>query len=94
MLPFDMDIITAPISVGSLGLMTAVLAPTIKDFDPSVEKLSFAMSANVQDNDLFLHDLLDGSGVEVIVGGRLQVTLMGCVSKDVPEDCLTFQSEN
>ncbi len=94
MLPFDMDVITAPISVGPVTMVALVLAPVIKDFDPSVEKLSFTLSANDEDNVLYLHDLLDGSGVEVEVGGRLLVTLLGCVADDIPEDCLKFEFED
>ncbi len=89
MLPFDLDVMTAPVSVGSEMLIAPVLAPTIQDFDPRVEKLSFTLSKD-EDNTVFLHDLLDGRGVQVEVGGRLLVTLMGCVAKDIPEGCLTF----
>lgn len=89
MLPFDLDVMTAPISVGSVTVDAPALAPTVQDFDPQVEKLSFTLSAH-DDNTVFLHDLLDGNGVQVEVGGRLLVTLMGCVARDIPEGCLTF----
>lgn len=93
MLPFDMDVITAPISVGPVTLMAPVLAPVVKDFDPSVEKLTFTLSHDDADAVLMLHDLLDGNGVEVEVNGRLLVTLLGCTADDIPEDCLTFEFE-
>jgi hypothetical protein len=94
MLPFDMDVITAPISVGPVTLTAPVLAPVVKDFDPRVEKLAFSLPSKDADAALFLHDLLDGSGVQVEVGGRTVVTLLGCCANDVPEGCLTFEFDD
>ncbi|HCP82520.1 MAG TPA: hypothetical protein DIT67_13465 [Octadecabacter sp.] len=94
MLPFDMDVITAPVSVGPVTLTAPVLAPVVKDFDPRVEKLAFSLPTKDADAELFLHDLLDGSGVQVEIGGRTVVTLLGCTTCDIPEDCLTFEFED
>ncbi len=94
MLPFDMDVITAPISVGPVTLTAPVLAPVVNDFDPRVEKLAFTLPAGDANGDVFLHDLLNGNGVQVEVDGWLLVTLMGCVANDIPEGCLTFEFED
>lgn len=90
MLPFDNDTFETPLCIGSVELDVHTTAPTVQDFDPAVERLSFALSDS-DDNTVFLHDLLDRRGVQVEVGGRLLVTLMGCVSKDIPDGCLTFK---
>lgn len=94
MLPFDMDVITAPISVGPVTLTAPVLAPVVKDFDPRVEKLAFNLPSKDADATLFLHDLLDGRGVQVEIDGRVLVTLLGCTANDIPEGCLTFEFED
>ena len=94
MLPFDMDVITAPVSIGPVTLTAPVLAPVIKDFDPRVEKLAFKLPSKDADADLFLHDLLDRSGVQVEIDGRTIVTLLGCKANDIPEGCLTFEFED
>ncbi len=94
MLPFDMDVITAPMSAGPVTFQAPVLAPTITDFDPDVEKLEFTLDSSDAESALFLHDLLDGSGVQVEVNGRLLVTLLGCTADEIPEDCLTFEFED
>lgn len=94
MLPFDMDVITPPVSTGATTFDVPVLAPIVKDFDPSVEKLAFTLPTNDEHAVMRLLDLADGSGVEVEVAGRLVVTLQGCVANDIPEDCLTFEFED
>ncbi|WP_143849649.1 hypothetical protein [Octadecabacter ascidiaceicola] len=94
MLPFDLDVITAPVSVGPVTLTAPVLAPVVKDFDPRVEKLSFKLPAKDADAEMFLHDLLDGNGVQVEIDGRTVVTLLGCTANDIPEGCLTFEFED
>jgi len=94
MLPFDMDVITAPVSVGPGTLTAPELAPVVKDFDPRVEKLAFKLPAKDASAALFLHDLLDRNGVQVEVDGRVLVTLLGCTANDIPEGCLTFKFED
>ncbi|AKS47388.1 hypothetical protein SAMN05444287_2968 [Octadecabacter temperatus] len=94
MLPFDMDVITAPVCVGPMTLTAPVLAPVVKDFDPRVERLTFKLSTKDADADLFLHNFLNGSDVQVEVDGRVIVTLLGCSADDIPEDCLTFEFED
>lgn len=91
MLPFDMDLITAAVSNGPVPFTAPVLAPVVKDFDPRVEKLAFSLPSEDADACLFLHDLLDGSGVQVEVDGRVVVTLLGCTARDIPDGCLTFE---
>lgn len=90
MLPFNMGVIAAPFSGGPVTSHAPELAPIVRDFDPTVERLSFTFAPD-EDNTVFLLDLLDRRGVQVEVGGRVLVTLMGCVAKDIPEGCLTFE---
>ncbi|MBT8410574.1 MAG: hypothetical protein KJP02_02095, partial [Octadecabacter sp.] len=93
MAPLDECFLSAA-EIPKAGVLRApMIAPVVKDFDPSCETLGFTLGAEDEDAQLVLRDLIDGSGVRVEVNGRLMVTLMGCVADDIPEGCLTFDFE-
>lgn len=98
MSPFDLNDFTGPHFgaeiKGPATVMAPILPPVIQDFDPDVEKLAFTLSADDEDEQLQLRDLPDGSGVQVLVSGRLLTTLMGCIADEIPEGCLTFEFED
>lgn len=83
-----------PFCVASLLPTALAMVPTVQDFDPTVEKLKFKRPNSDAPAEIFLHDLLDGDGVNVEVNGQLMVTLLGCTADEFPEDCLTFEIVN
>ena len=93
MSPFDLNTFSAPVLTGPQTVMAPVLPPVVEDFDPFTEKLAFTLPEDDEDAQLELRDLFDGSGVQVLVSGRLLTTLMGCIADDIPEGCLTFEFE-
>lgn len=94
MSPFDANFYSAP-ALSSAGTLNAPqLAPVVQDFDPFEESLAFTLASEDEEGHMVLRDLIDGSGVQVEVNGRLVVTLMGCVADDIPEGCLSFEFED
>lgn len=91
MLPFNLGApAKRPVLAGAGAVFAPVLPPVVRNFDPTVERLSFTLDQSDAQNPLVLRDLRSGNGVRVQIGERLLVTLMGCAARDIPEDCLSF----